>query len=60
MTGYRTLVLGAVLTVLGALQGLNWVDLVHNPQIAGWVVSGIGVVVTILRAVTSTPVGEKP
>jgi hypothetical protein len=59
-TGYRTVLLGAVITVVGALQGLDWAALIpHNPQAAGWVVSGIGVVMTVLRFVTSTPVGTK-
>ena len=60
LTGYRTVLLGAVVTVVGALQGLDWAALIpNNPQAAGWVVSGIGVAMTVLRFVTSTPVGTK-
>jgi hypothetical protein len=60
LTGYRTVLLGAVVTVVGALQGLDWVALLPNsPQVAGWVVSGIGVTMTVLRFITSTPIGTK-
>lgn len=60
LTGYKTVLVGAALTVVGALQGLDWAALIpNNPQAAGWVVSGIGIVMTVLRFVTNTPVGGK-
>ncbi|OJW25867.1 MAG: hypothetical protein BGO51_15585 [Rhodospirillales bacterium 69-11] len=58
MTGYRTIVAAAVLTVLGALQGLDWAQLIpNNPEVVGWVLTGIGAVMAVLRVVTKTPVG---
>ena len=60
MTGYRTALFGAILTVLGALQGLDWITLVSDAKIAGWMASGIGLAVMVLRAITSTPIGETP
>lgn len=56
LVGYKTVVLAAVLSVLGTLQGLDWVVLVSNAQTAGWVVSFIGVTIAALRAVTTTPI----
>lgn len=60
LTGYKTVIVGALLAVLGALQGLDWNVIITDPQVAGWVVSGIGVLVVILRSLTSTPVLKKP
>lgn len=59
LTGYKTVIVAALIAVFGALQGLNWVDLVSNPQIAGWVVTAIGVVMFVLRSLTTTPIGVK-
>lgn len=56
LTGYKTIIVGAALTILGAIQGLDWAHIITNPTAAGWVVSGIGVVMMILRALTTTPV----
>lgn len=59
LTGYKTVIVGVALAILGALQGLDWATLITDPELAGWIVSGIGVVVTVLRLFTSTPVGTK-
>ena len=60
LTGYKTVIAGAIITVVGALQGLDWASLLPgNPQAAGWVVSGIGIVMTVLRFITNTPVGGR-
>lgn len=60
MTGYRTVLFGAILAVLGVLQGLDWMTLISNPKLAGYVASGIGVVIVVLRAITTGPIGTKP
>lgn len=58
MTGYKTLIVAAAVAVVGALQGLDIAALIPNdPQTAGWIVTGLGVVMGILRFMTSTPVG---
>lgn len=59
LTGFKTVIVGVLLAVLGALQGLDWLSLISDPEIAGWVVSGIGVVMTVLRLFTTTPVAAK-
>lgn len=60
MKGWKTLIVGAVLALAGFLQGVNWADVIPNdPQTVGWIVSGIGVVVAVLRFITNTPVGSK-
>lgn len=60
LTGYKTLIVGAAVTVLGAIQGLDWTHLIpNNPTTVGWVTSGIGAVMMILRFFTNTPVGSK-
>lgn len=58
LTGYKTAIVATLIAVFGALQGLDWVNLITNPQIAGWVATGIGVVMFILRAMTKTPLGQ--
>jgi hypothetical protein len=58
IVGYRTLIISSVVTVLGALQGLDWVNLIPNdPQAAGWVMTAIGVLMASLRVITTGPVG---
>lgn len=58
LTGYKTAIVAALIAVFGALQGLDWLNLISNPQIAGWVATAIGVVMFVLRAMTTTPIGK--
>ena len=55
MKGFKMGVFGLLLTVLGALQGFEWTTIVSNPQVAGFIVSGIGAAIIVLRALTDTP-----
>ena len=58
MTGYRTAIVAAAVAIVGALQGLNLVQLIpDNPQVAGWIATGLGVVMFVLRAITTGPIG---
>lgn len=59
MTGYRTLLFNVLVAVVGVLSATDWVQLVGSTR-AGWVVTGIGIVGTVLRFLTTTPVGEAP
>ena len=55
LKGYRTLLFGSALAVLGFLQAVDWVEFVP----AGWegiVMAVIGAMVMWLRSVTNTPV----
>lgn len=61
MTGWKTLIVAALVTIVGALQGLDVAALIpESPQAAGWIVTGLGVVMGVLRFMTSTPVGGAP
>jgi hypothetical protein len=60
LKGYRTLIVAASIAVIGALQGLDWVSLLPgNSQSAGWVVTGLGIAMMVLRTITTTPVATK-
>ncbi len=54
LKGKRTALIALVLVVLGALQGFDFLTLIDDPMVAGRVVSGIGLVMLVLRAVTDT------
>jgi hypothetical protein len=60
LKGYRTLIVAAAIAIVGALQGLDWVSLLPgNSQAAGWVVTGLGIAMMVLRTITTTPVTTK-
>lgn len=60
MQGWKTVIFGALLAIVGFLQGVNWESLIpNNPTVVGWITSAIGVVVVVLRMFTSTPIGQK-
>jgi hypothetical protein len=57
--GYRTVFIAALVAIVGALQGLDWVALIpNNPQAVGYITMGIGVVFAGLRAITDSPLGK--
>jgi hypothetical protein len=58
LSGYKTVIVAALVAIFGGLQGLDWITLVPNAQTAGWVTAAIGVVMFILRTVTTTPIGK--
>lgn len=49
----KTIWVSLAITILGALETFGWSDVFGNPQIAGYVVFGIGIVMGILRKVTT-------
>lgn len=58
LSGYKTAIVAVLVTVVGALQGLDWASLLPtSPQAVGWVTAGIGAVMFVLRTITSTPIG---
>jgi len=59
MQGYRTVLIASLIAVFGALQGLDWVSLIPDANVAGWIVSGIGLVMFVLRWFTTTPIGDR-
>ena len=57
LKGKRTFIFGAIVTLLGTAQTLNWTDIL-SPDTAGIVVAGIGAAIMVLRAFTNTPPGQ--
>ena len=55
LAGYKTLIFNLALAIFGVLQSFNWVDVLGSTK-AGYVVTGIGIIGMILRAVTTTPI----
>ena len=51
----KTAWLGAGVTVVGALQALNWAQLIPSGPVAGYIASGLGVAMIVLRFLTSKP-----
>lgn len=58
MQGWKTFAFAALLMILGVLEKLDWVS-VLSPQNAGFVLTGIGAAVAVLRLFTSTAPGQK-
>jgi hypothetical protein len=56
MKGSRTAIISLILVVLGAVQGFDFATLISDPVIVGRVVSGIGIVMLVLRAMTDTAI----
>lgn len=57
MTGFRTYIAAAIIGVVGVLQGVDWVTLISNPKAFGWAALGTGILMAVLRSVTTTPPG---
>jgi len=51
----KTAWVGAAVTIVGALQALNWTQLIPSGAAAGYIASGLGVVMIVLRFLTSKP-----
>ncbi len=51
----KTAWVGAAVTVVGALQALNWAQLIPSGPAAGIIASGLGVMMIVLRFLTSKP-----
>ncbi len=54
LKGKRTAIISLILVVLGAIQGFDFLTLIDDPVMAGRVVSGIGTMYLVLRAITDT------
>lgn len=59
LTGWKTLIFSVGVALFGVAQAADWTHIISNPQTAGYVVTGIGVLAGVLRMFTSTPVGSK-
>lgn len=58
LKGYKTLIIGAVVAVVGFLQGFDFTTIVKDPQTAGFITGGIGILMMVLRGLTNTPVAS--
>jgi len=59
LKGYKTIIVGSIVAVLGFLQAFDFTTITSNPQTAGLITGGIGIVMMILRKFTDTPLGTK-
>jgi len=57
--GWWTLIASLVFVILGQLQTWDWITLIQDPKTAGWIMTGIGILMAALRVITSTPIGQK-
>jgi phage-related minor tail protein len=55
--GWKTMVVSAVLAIVGVLQTADWATIV-SPQRVGPTILGIAILVAVLRSVTDGPVGR--
>ncbi len=51
--------LGLVLALLGGAQGFDFATIVADPILAGKITGVLGVVIMVLRAMTTVPLSEK-
>jgi hypothetical protein len=56
--GWWTMILSLVLVVVGQLQTWDWMTLVSDPKMVGWIVTGLGILMAALRVITGTPLGQ--
>lgn len=54
LTGWKTFIVALAISVFGALEAFDFTQFL-NADTAGYVTTGIGIVMFILRALTSTP-----
>ena len=54
LKGWKTILFNAAVAIVGVLQAVDWIDVLGSER-AGIVVTGIGLVGTVLRFLTNTP-----
>lgn len=57
LQGWKTLIFGVGVAVVGVLQTFDFSTVISDPKVVGYITTGIGVAVIVLRTLTSTPVG---
>lgn len=58
MQGYRTYVAAGLLATFGVLASTDWVAFMNDPK-AGAVAIGSGILMAVMRSITSTAPGQK-
>lgn len=59
LDGYKTVGFSIAVAIFGALEGIDWLNLIPNKETAGLVIAGVGIGTFILRTLTKTPLFGK-
>lgn len=54
MQGYRTYIAAGLVALFGALAQTDWIGFLANPK-AGLVAIGTGLLMAVMRSITTTP-----
>ncbi len=57
MTGYRTYLAATLVAIFGALASTDWIAFLNDPK-AGAVAVASGVLMAVMRTLTTTPPGK--
>ncbi len=57
LKGWKTLIVAALVALAGVAHQADWINL-SGPTNAGYVLSGVGILMAILRFLTNTPAGS--
>jgi hypothetical protein len=57
LKGWKTFIVAALVALAGVAQQADWISLI-GPTNAGYVLTGVGVLMAILRLLTNTPAGS--
>lgn len=57
MKGWRTLIFGIIVAVLGAVEAFDWASVVPQ-EFTGIVLLVVGMIITWLRKITDTSLGQ--
>lgn len=58
LSGWKTIIVGALVALVGSLQGMDFASVLPNdPQTVGWIGTGLGLAMIVLRFLTTGPAG---
>jgi len=57
LKGWKTLIVATLVALAGVAQQADWISLI-GPTNAGYVLTGVGILMAILRFLTNTPAGS--
>ena len=58
MVGYRTYIVALLQIIFGALASADWISVFNDPK-AGLVAIGSGILMAVMRSITTTPPATK-
>ena len=56
--GWKTMCVAGVTAALGFIQSTDLGKIITDPRVMGYVLLSVGIIMAILRTVTTTPVGQ--